>query len=130
MSPGSGAHTIVVYPQKSGKFRLEANSISGASAASNQAQSSMAGDTSRGTFTVQAGGFIELGSAYGDSVVFPFEIGQTGQIHARATWQGLPASLALIINGPDRPGQPNPVAYYARSDAGSPLVVQYDVSPG
>ncbi len=131
MSPASGAHTIVVYPQKNGRFRLEATAVSSASTASNQATSSQAGDMTRGKMDVGAagsGGLIELGSAFGDRVVFPLEIGQPGQIYARATWKGAASKLALIINGPDRPELANPVAYYARSDSGSPLEVRYNVT--
>ena len=46
-----------------------------------------------------------------------------GAIKAQANWSGIPASLALIVNGP---GQVNS---YARQDGGSPLQVTYNVTP-
>jgi hypothetical protein len=46
-----------------------------------------------------------------------------GAINATADWSGTPGSLALIINGPGKVGN------YARSDGGSPLSVNYTVTP-
>ncbi|MDQ5826291.1 MAG: hypothetical protein M3441_19020 [Chloroflexota bacterium] len=46
-----------------------------------------------------------------------------GPIEAETTWSGTPNSLALIVNGP---GQVNA---YARQDGGSPLSVNYVVTP-
>ena len=109
MSPGSGSHTIVVSPQKIGKFRLEATAVSSASAASNQAKSSLAGDMTRGKMDVGAagsGGLIELGSAFGDRVVFPMEIGQPGQILACVAWKGLSFHPGVDYQ---RPGSARPV---------------------
>jgi len=46
-----------------------------------------------------------------------------GAIAAQANWTGVPANMALIINGP---GQ---VGYFARNDGPSPLSVNYNVTP-
>ena len=46
-----------------------------------------------------------------------------GPINATASWSGTPATMALLINGP---GQ---VGYFARQDGGSPLSVNYSVTP-
>jgi hypothetical protein len=46
-----------------------------------------------------------------------------GAISAQSVWTGSPNNLALIINGP---GQVN---FYAREDGGSPLSVNYNVTP-
>ena len=56
------------------------------------------------------------------------EIGQPGQIGSASPGRARASTLALIINGPDRPDLSNPVAYYARSDSGSPLEVRYEVT--
>ncbi len=48
---------------------------------------------------------------------------RSGPIGSQAEWTGLPAQLALILNGP---GQTD---YYARQDGSSPQSLAYDVSP-
>lgn len=55
---------------------------------------------------------------------FSLTIGAAGKIRATASWTGTATSLALILNGP---GQ---TQYYARRDGGSPLTLEFDLTPG
>ena len=54
---------------------------------------------------------------------FSLTIGASGKIKATASWTGTAGSLALILNGP---GQ---TQNYARSDGGSPLTLEFDLTP-
>lgn len=56
------------------------------------------------------------------------KVGAETTIKAEATWPGGPRALALVINGPARPEQTNPQAFYARQDGGSPLEASYRVT--
>ncbi|NEP89604.1 MAG: hypothetical protein F6K18_23745 [Okeania sp. SIO2C2] len=69
-----------------------------------------------------------IGSKFGDRVIFPIELSKPGRIEVSVKWEGTARKLALIINGPDRPRQPNPVAYYARRDGVSPITLSYNVT--
>ena len=71
---------------------------------------------------------IQLGSEFGDRVIFPLTVGAPGTLEVRAHWSGSAGRLALILNGPPRPGQVNPVAAYARNDGASPLLLRYTVT--
>ncbi len=68
-----------------------------------------------GTFTISSN------YAENTSLFIP---NRTGNLSAQATWSGSPASLALILNGP------NQVGYYARQDGGSPLSLAYSFQSG
>ncbi|HAR36184.1 MAG TPA: hypothetical protein DCR87_04630 [Acidobacteria bacterium] len=54
---------------------------------------------------------------------FALTVGSAGKISATATWTGSASSLSLILNGP---GQ---TQFYARRDGGSPLSLEYDLTP-
>ena len=75
------------------------------------------GGSSSGNFTDS---FVAQPSS--GSVVHVLVLEANGRIDTEAIWNGNPASLALIINGP---GQ---VGYYAREDGSSPLSVNYNVT--
>lgn len=72
---------------------------------------------------------IQLGSDFGDRVIFPITVPAPGKIEVTAHWAGAAERLALILDGPKRPELADPVAYYARSDGASPLTVTYTVTP-
>ncbi|OGO29778.1 MAG: hypothetical protein A2Z16_14905 [Chloroflexi bacterium RBG_16_54_18] len=87
----------------------------------------------------EANGSAELtypGGASSDPITAEFMINPTsgrsvsliilkrsGTIGSHAEWTGLPAQLALILNGSGQTG------YYARQDGGSPLSLAYNVTP-
>lgn len=64
----------------------------------------------------------------GERNIVKFDVFTPGTIRAQVTWQGTAQRLAIILNGPRRPDQPNPVGFYARNDGGSPLEIQYNVT--
>jgi hypothetical protein len=76
----------------------------------------------------RAEGQVQIGSEFGDRVVFPLQLACPGRIAATASWTGSTESLALILNGPERPELANPVAYYVRKDGQSPLTIEYYVT--
>lgn len=131
LEPRPGTHTIAVArTDGSGGFRLNTKAVGAASSASNQPSISCA-DGCRTMYTVtttERGGALELGSDYGDEVIFPLEIGSPGRVEVHVTWSGTASTLALILNGPDRPELPNPEGYYARKDGGSPLTLTYNIT--
>jgi hypothetical protein len=132
LEPQPGTHTITVVPSgSSGRFRLTATTVGAASSASNQPSHSCSGKVCSHAIPLTAsgeGGAVELGPDFGDRVIFPIEIGGPGRVEVRATWRGTARTLALILNGPDRPELTNPVAYYAREDGDNPLSLTYTIT--
>ena len=125
--PQAGLHTVGVKPYGSGRYRLKISTASATSEVSDSQQYS--GDLGRAVYKLEiAGAGIELGSKFGDRVIFPIELSKPGRIEVRLNWEGTARKLAIILNGPDRPGQPNPVAAYARRDGVSPITLSYDVT--
>lgn len=126
--PQAGLHTVGVDPDRSGRYRLE---ISTASATTGEVSSSQqcSGNICRQVYKLEiARAAIELGSKFGDRVIFPIELSKPGRIEVRVNWEGTARKLAVILNGPDRPEQSNPVAYYARRDDISPITLSYNVT--
>ncbi len=124
--PQVGLHTVGIDPDHSGQYRLEMLT-SATSEVSNSQQ--CYGGVCRQMYKLKiARAGIELGSKFGDRVIFPIELSKPGRIQVRVNWEGTASKLALIINGPDRPEQPNPVAYYARRDGVSPIILSYNVT--
>lgn len=71
---------------------------------------------------------IQLGSKFGDRVILPLTVEGPGKIEVTASWTGSAQELVLILNGPERPELPNPVAYYERTLGSSPLKLIYTVT--
>lgn len=128
VEPAQGNHTIAVMRTGgTGNFTLRWEAVGAASLASSQPINTCEGDVCTSAIPLVVSSGIMVGADFGDRVIFPLEIGKPGRITVRAEWKGA-ASLALILNGPDRPEQLNPSAYYERRDGGSPLTLTYNVS--
>jgi hypothetical protein len=66
---------------------------------------------------------------------YAFRVSNPGEIFVEVNMiEGSMPSLALILNGPQRPHLPNPKAYYARVDGEAskdkPLILRYQVTDG
>jgi hypothetical protein len=66
---------------------------------------------------------FHVNRAFGDRDDYDLTLTRPGRLRLRAVWRGTAASLALILNGP---GQ---VGYYARKDGGTPLAIDFELTP-
>ena len=127
LEPTQGDYTVAVAPQAGSGFSLEATA---AALPENSEPLTVCngGICSTAMPMMKAAQAVELGSTFGDRVIFPVTVDGPGAIRVEASWSGSAERLALILNGPRRPELRNPVAYYAREDGGSPLTLTYSIT--
>ena len=129
LEPDAGDYTVAVAPQApTASFNLQATAAALPGGGGPLTVCDGDGICSITMPMTRAAQAVELGSAFGDRVVFPVTVNGPGTIRIDASWTGSAERLALILNGPDRPEMSNPVAYYAREDGSTPLTLSYSIT--
>jgi hypothetical protein len=118
LNPSPGDYTVAVAPEAgpSAAFKLSATAGIPSGDDENLTTCTDDGVCTTALPMKMAPQAIQLGSAFGDRVIFPLTIPTPGKLTVTAHWSGSASRLALILNGPRRSEQANPVAAYARWD--------------
>jgi hypothetical protein len=123
LNPTATTYTIAAVPSSTrGSYRLTATTAS-----SSRDRPSLSCSRSSCTATYTLGQSIELGSSYGDQLIFPLVVGSSGPVSAKATWSGTARYLALYLYGPSTQSA-SPMTSYARGNGRSPLSLSYNVT--